>query len=213
MKTERLIDALSSNLEPIQSGRLGRTLALAIIVGAIAAFCVMLATLGLREDFGDSAHLRFLALKLLFAGGLVATGAALLIHLMRPGRVGRGRLVFVLVPFIAISVAALAALAWEPAATWYVLFLGTQWATCLICIPLFAAIPFATLTWAVRNGAPTDLRRAGAIVGLVAGALGAAAYAFYCPDDSLPFIAIRYSAAIALCALIGAVFGPRLLRW
>lgn len=213
MKTDRLIDALSNNLEPVQSGRLERTLALAIIVGAIAAFCVMLATLGLRADFGDSDHLSFLALKLVFASSLVATCAALLIHLMRPARTPGRRLVLVLVPFVVISVAAFAALAWEPPASWHMLLLGTQWATCLVCIPLFAAIPFATLTWAIRNGAPTDLRRAGAIVGIVAGALGAAAYAFYCPDDSLPFIAVWYSAAIALCALVGAVLGPRLLRW
>lgn len=213
MKTDRLIDALSNNLEPVQSGRLARTLALAIIVGAIAAFCVMLATLGLRADFGDNAHLSFFALKLVFATSLVAAGATLLIHLMRPGRIGRGRHVLVLVPFVAISMAALAALMWEPPATWHVLLLGTQWATCLVCIPLFAAIPFAGLTRAVRSGAPTDLRRTGAIVGLVAGALGATAYAFSCPDDALPFVAVWYSAAIAICTLIGALLGPRLLRW
>ena len=42
---------------------------------------------------------------------------------------------------------------------------------------------------------------------------GAAAYAFYCPDDSLPFIAIWYGAPIALITLAGASLGPRLLRW
>lgn len=213
MKTDRLVDILSGNLTPVQNERLGRTLAFAVIVGAIAAFCVMLATLGLRTDFGDSVHLSFLALKLVFAMSLVATGAVLLTHLMRPGWAERGRIVLVLVPFVAIGAAALVGLIWKPPVTWYALLLGTQWATCMVCIPLFAAIPFASLTWAVRNGAPIDLRRTGAIVGLVAGALGATAYAFYCPDDSLPFIAVWYSAAIAICVLIGALLGPRLLRW
>jgi hypothetical protein len=88
-----------------------------------------------------------------------------------------------------------------------------NWATCLFCIPLFAAIPFVALIWVLRKGAPTDLKRTGAIAGLVAGALGATAYAFHCGDDSMPFIAIWYGAMVALCAFIGALLGPRLLRW
>jgi hypothetical protein len=67
--------------------------------------------------------------------------------------------------------------------------------------------------WFLRKGAPTDLKRAGAIAGLVAGALGATAYAFHCLDDSIPFIAVWYGAMVALCASIGAFLGPRLLRW
>jgi len=65
----------------------------------------------------------------------------------------------------------------------------------------------------LRKGAPTNLKRTGAIAGLVAGALGAMAYAFHCPDDFLPFLAFWYGGLIALCAFIGAKFGPRLLRW
>jgi len=49
------------------------------------------------------------------------------------------------------------------------------------------------------------LRRAGAIAGLVAGALGATAYAFHCPDDSVPFIAIWYGTLVALCGAVGAM--------
>jgi len=56
---------------------------------------------------------------------------------------------------------------------------GPQWAACLICIPLFAVAPFASLIWALRKGAPTNLMRTGAIAGLVAGALGAAVFAFH----------------------------------
>jgi len=90
---------------------------------------------------------------------------------------------------------------------------GTHWALCLYCIPLFAVIPFAVLIWALRQGAPTNLSRTGAIAGLVAGALGAAAYALHCPDDSIPFIAVWYGVSIAACAFVGAQIGPRLLRW
>jgi len=90
---------------------------------------------------------------------------------------------------------------------------GMHWATCLLCIPLFAVVPFAALIWALGRGAPTNLRRAGAIAGLVAGALGATAYAFHCPDDSVPFVAIWYGTLVGVCGAIGAMIGPRLLRW
>jgi hypothetical protein len=90
---------------------------------------------------------------------------------------------------------------------------GPQWAACLICIPLFAVAPFASLIWALRKGAPTSLTRTGAIAGLVAGALGAAIFAFHHPGGSLPFIVLWYGGSILLCALVGAILGARLLRW
>jgi hypothetical protein len=61
--------------------------------------------------------------------------------------------------------------------------------------------------------APTRLARCGAIAGILAGAIGAAAYAFSCRTYSVTFIAIWYGAGIMLCAVIGAQLGPRLLRW
>jgi hypothetical protein len=67
--------------------------------------------------------------------------------------------------------------------------------------------------WAVRQAAPTDLRRAGAFAGLVAGGVSALAYALHCTDDSIPFIAVWYGGTIALCTLAGAITGPKLLRW
>jgi len=94
---------------------------------------------------------------------------------------------------------------------------GMQWATCLLCIPLFAVVPFTALIFALREGAPTNLTRAGAVAGLVAGLVsggaGATAYAFHCAEESVPFIALWYGALVAICGVIGAVLGPRLLRW
>ena len=38
MNTDRLIDVLSANLEPVNRGQLGKALALAMVVGGVAAF-------------------------------------------------------------------------------------------------------------------------------------------------------------------------------
>jgi hypothetical protein len=154
-----------------------------------------------------------LAVKLLFMLILIGAGTALLAKLIRPGQDGRSLYLVIFLVFVAIGLAGVVALAVRPSVTWGHMLLGTQWFMCAFCIPLFAVIPFAGLIWALRRGAPTNLRRAGAIAGLVAGALGAVAYAFHCPDDSIPFIALWYGAMVALCAGIGAMLGPRLLRW
>jgi len=214
MKTDRLIDMLSTNLEPIKEGRLKKTLVWALVVGGAAAFCLMLTTVGLRIGVTDGFRPGYLALKLLFTLSLIGLGATLLGGLMHPGQDGQKLFAFVFLPFLIVACAGIASLVlgWWPMA-WGSMIFGMQWATCLLCIPLFAVVPFAALIWALRKGAPTNLTRAGAIAGLVAGALGATAYAFHCPDDSVPFIAIWYGTLVALCGAVGAVLGPRLLRW
>jgi hypothetical protein len=71
----------------------------------------------------------------------------------------------------------------------------------------------AALTWWLRRGAVVDLRRAGWLVGLAAGAFGTFAYSLHCPSSSIHYIALWYSLAVASCALIGRLTVPRLLRW
>ena len=213
MKTERLIDMLSTNLEPVDRRAIRTSLAWAIVAGGIAAFCLMLSTVSLRTDLAAPASLGFVAVKLLFAVTVIGAGLAFLGTAVRPGKDARTGFQLAFVPFIVISVAAVVEPVLGLSTGPHPMAMGTHWLLCLYCIPLFAVIPFILLVWALRIGAPTSLTRAGAMAGLVAGAIGAAAYALHCPDDSLPFIALWYGASIAFCAGIGAVLGPRVLRW
>jgi len=213
MKTDELIDMLSTNLEPVKSGQFRKVLAFTVVAGGLAAFCVMLATVGLRTDAGGGFHPVYLVLKLLFMLTLIGAGAGLLAKLIRPGQDGRNLYIVIFLAFLAVGLAGVVMLILRPSAAWGHMILGTEWAMCAFCIPLFAIFPFAALIWALRRGAPTNLKRTGALAGLVAGALGAVAYAFHCPDDSIPFIALWYGAMVGLCALMGALLGPRLLRW
>lgn len=213
MDTNKLIDVLSTNLEPVEPEVIRKATLWAVVLGAAAAFGVMLATVAPRPDVWRDDGRPFLALKLALTISLVAAGAAWLVRSMHPGRDVRRPLWLASLPFLAVAVAGTVDLLREASSPWGRAMFGTQWAMCVVCIPLFAVIPFVLLTWASRNGAPTHLRRTGAIAGLVAGALGATAYAFHCPDDSLPFIAIWYGGGIAFCAGFGGMLGPRLLRW
>jgi len=65
----------------------------------------------------------------------------------------------------------------------------------------------------MRGLAPTRPAQAGGAAGLLAGAAGAAVYALHCPEMAAPFLGIWYVLGMAIPALLGAVLGPRLLRW
>ena len=212
MNTARLIEALSADVGPVRRAPLARTLSWVMVVGAVIAVCVMLATVGPRPGLAD-APVHFLALKLGFTMSLAIIGGVVLFSAMHPGRDLRRWSPYLLLPIVLVGAGGVVALALTPLSSWGPMMLGTHWTMCVICIPLFATLPFALLIWVLRKGAPTELGRTGAIAGLVSGSLGAAAYSLHCPDDSLPFVAVWYAGSILLCALIGKSLGPQLLRW
>ena len=98
---------------------------------------------------------------LVFTLGLAGAGARFLIGAARPGEPGRKPLILIGLLFLAILCAGIAALFLAPPATWSGMIFSAQWASCLICIPLFALAPFASLFWALRKEAPTSLARTG----------------------------------------------------
>ena len=66
MKTDQLIDILSTNLEPAKKEQVRSALAWALAIGWAAAFCLMRTTVGLRSQFAGGFHFGSLAIKLLF---------------------------------------------------------------------------------------------------------------------------------------------------
>lgn len=213
MKTDDLVALLSTNLEPVDRRALVRTLCLALAGGTIAALGIAFFGLGFRADFTSSRALIFLAVKLVFAIGIVGLAMVYLTRLARPGGERKLSPFLIVAPFLVIVFLAAISLGSAPRAHWDRMIVGDEWLECLLSIPIIAIAPFAASMWAVRKGAPTNLVRTGAFAGLVAGGVSATAYAFHCTDDSLPFIAVWYGGTILLCTLAGAVLGPRLLRW
>lgn len=65
----------------------------------------------------------------------------------------------------------------------------------------------------LRRGAPTSLARAGWLVGMASGGLGAFAYNIHCPFNNVVYIGIWYTLAVGLCAVAGRLAVPRLIRW
>jgi hypothetical protein len=213
MKTEELIDLLSTNVEPVDPRTVVRNLRTAIVAGLAVALLTCIVARGVRPDLTSPAVFEFLLVKIGFGAAVAFLGSRLLLNHTRPGRETRSRMLPVALPFLAMIVLAGANLISVSDSHWGHMIIGTHLRGCLLSIPMIAVMPFAAIVWAVRMAAPTDLRRTGAVAGLVAGGISAIAYALHCPDDSLPFIALWYSGTILLCTLAGAALGSRLLHW
>lgn len=213
MRTDDLIAMLATNVEPVDRRKLARTFAAALTIAGIAAISVVLLGFGLRTDIADTDPFISLVLKVAFAVGVVALASVYLMRHTRPGGEKKSSLILLALPFLAVMALATISLASAPRSHWHGMILGDKWLECLLSIPVIAIVPFAIIVWAVRQAMPTDLRHAGALAGLVAGALSATGYALHCIDDSVPFVALWYSGTIALCTLAGWALGPRLLRW
>jgi hypothetical protein len=213
MKTEELIDLLSTNIEPVDTQKVDRTLQIAIVAGLVLALLTCIVTLGVRPDLNNPGVFGFLLVKIGFGVLVTILGWHLLLKHARPGGENHSRIFLTGVPFAALMALAAVNLISVPASHWGHMIMGERWLGCLLSIPIIAVVPFVVITWAVQMAAPTNLLRTGALAGLVAGGISAAAYALHCPVDSLPFVALWYGGTIVLCALAGAVLGPRLLHW
>ena len=213
MKTEDLISMLSTNVEVVDHRRVGRNIGMAVVAGAAVAMATVLFVLGPRADLTTVGSLIPPLLKVAFTLIILVPASIYLIRLTRPGGEQKSSVALVTLPFIAVMLLVALSLTFAPSSHWNGTILSDEWLECVISIPLIAIVPFAVIVWAVRQMAPTDLARTGALVGLVAGCLSAIGYAVHCADDSVPFFALWYGGTIALCTHAGWKLGPKLLRW
>jgi hypothetical protein len=80
-------------------------------------------------------------------------------------------------------------------------------------VPMLAIAPLLACLYCLRQAAPASPARAGAVAGLLSGAIAAAVYALHCTDDSPLFVALWYTVAVAGVTAIGAWAGDRVARW
>lgn len=211
MKTQDLIDALSADLAPRKP--LSATLAPALGLGFAATAALFLVGFGPRPELAAAFEsLRFLAkpaVALLLAGA--ALGAA--VRLARPGaRLGAWGPALLAAPALALLFCVIE-LAVLPSSAWSAAWLGANALVCLVAVPALAAPMLGGLIYALRRGAPTQPRLAGAVAGLASAGLAASLYALYCPDDSPLFVATWYALAALITAGAGSLAGRRWLRW
>jgi hypothetical protein len=85
--------------------------------------------------------------------------------------------------------------------------------SCIAAIVALSLLPLGITIFVLKRGVTTRPSAAGATAGVLAGALGAAAYALVCKNNGGLFVAVWYSMAILITVGIGAVVGRRALAW
>jgi hypothetical protein len=212
MKTSELIAVLAQS-EPVRPAAPARRLMPAALIGAAVALALLLVTLGL-QPLAPAMRASWFWMKAGYGLAAALAGALLLVPLARPGaRLGAAWLAVLAVAVLAISMMAMhqamRAAPGQEAALW----LGWSWRVCSLRIAGLAVPIWLALILALRRLAPTRLALTGAAAGLMAGGLAAAVYGLWCEESAAPFVAVWYSAGVAIAALAGALAGRRLLRW
>lgn len=213
MDNEQLIQSLLKDHRPVPRTALALRLSASAAAGLAAALGISVLYIGLRPDIGPALTTFPFWMKWIYVA-LLGLGALLGIQKIARSDAGTQPWLWLL----ALPVAAMAVLAaWQtwraPPGAWQMLWMGISWRVCPLYIAGLSVPVFLGMIHAFRRFAPTQLRLAGFLAGLASGGLSAFAYALHCPETSAVFVAIWYSAGIAMPAIVGALLGPRLLRW
>ncbi|MCA0243598.1 MAG: DUF1109 domain-containing protein [Proteobacteria bacterium] len=211
MKTDDLIELLARGAGPAPTAVAARRLAPAAALGLAASALLALALFG-----PIPAALYALPtpwIKFAYAASLAAAAGWWTARLARPAArlvVPRRAVLAVVAAMGLLGIASLLATAPGERAT---ALLGHSWSSCPLSVLALSLPALAAALWAVRGLAPTRPMAAGFACGLFAGALGALGYAVSCPELSPAFVALWYSLGIGLVGAVGALLGPRVLRW
>jgi hypothetical protein len=211
--SEDLLDVLARDARARPGRRVGAKLTLALTAGAIVSLAGVLLLLGPRSDLREASASPMFWMKLAYPAAITALAFWCVERLARPAGEARRRAPWLAAPFCVMALLALSRLATAPADRWRALIMGDSAMTCPWRVLAAATPVFIALFWVLRGLAPTRLRLAGAAAGLSAGGVGATAYALYCTEPGAPFVAIWYTLGILAPCGIGALAGPRLLRW
>jgi hypothetical protein len=204
------ISALVEDLQPVRPLNSARGLRMPLLV-MIAILFFTAATFGLRPDLlaGQPAEMFLIRAGILLLLGVSCAHAVMSMASPSVGKQNNGWKMAVagafLFPLSAMIVALTGAI--PPIA---------QMLNGFECIIMSAIGAFATaipMVYWLRKGAPTSPERAGWLVGLASGGLGAFAYNFHCPFNSIVYIGLWYGLAVGVSAVAGRLMVPRLIRW
>jgi hypothetical protein len=212
MKTSDLIDLLAGDALAVAPGQVGRKLAAALAIGGAASLSAVALWLRCQPLLMAAAQPWFWT-KTAYTLLLTIAGIAIVRRLAVPGAPVRRAPWLALAVIAGMGLLAAAQLQATPPALWEAVWLGRTWKVCTPLILLLALPIYAALVVAVRGLAPVRLRLAGSAIGFAAGALAATLYGLHCPEQDAVFVMCWYSLGILASTALGALTGPRLLRW
>ena len=211
MKTDTLIDLLARGAGPAPRALAARRLSPAARGGLVLSTGLALALFGAIPAAMFATAVPWS--KMAYAAALALAAGWLTARLSRPAApLAQPRLV-VMAVVLAMAALGLVSFLAAPAGTRLQALLGNSWLSCPWTVLMLSLPALAAALWAVRGLAPTRPRAAGFAAGVLAGSVGAFGYALSCPEASLAFVSVWYTLGIALTGGLGALLGPKVLRW
>ncbi len=211
MKTSTLIHFLATQAETVDRRAVTKSLTWPVAAGLVVSALLSTMIIGLLPS--ETFLLPVIWAKFVYGAGLAVAFVALLARLYRPGTETSSLLKWPLLVLLVMFGAGAAYLAVTPSNLWAEAIFGQTWLWCPWFVLGFSVPALLGLLFAAKSAAPTRLVATGFSVGILAGSIGAIGYSLACPEQSLAFVAIWYTAGILLSGLLGAVLGPRILRW
>lgn len=211
MRTDQLIAELAEAYRPPNSPQV--RIAVAIAVGWLISLAGLMLFLGAPLQEMQHTGIASFGVKLGYTVALASLSIMAAIAAGRPGSKLAGRVTFIAIPVIMLSIVALLELGSADVEARRTMLFGSTYLECVKSVALASLPVFVTLVWGYRILAPTRPPLAGFLIGLSAGAAGAMAFALYCHETSAAFLVAAYTPAMLFPAIIGALLGPRLLRW
>jgi hypothetical protein len=213
VKTDDLISMLATGVTPVDRHAPTKRFGISLLIGGIGAVILVALTFGIRPDIGHMVGVPLFWAKLAFPFFLGVGALWMTARVARPGGVaGHARFVVAL-PVLVVWVSAFVVLMSAPSSERAALILGRTWRVCPFNITMLSVPAFIAIMAALRGLAPTRLRVAGAAGGLLAGATATIAYSLHCPEMGVAFWAVWYVLGMSIPTIVGALAGPRILRW
>lgn len=213
MRTEDLIKALAADTPRVSRYETQRRLLAGLVMGGAAAFAIVALTMGVHSDLPGGMMDPHFLMKWAYTLSLGAIALVATVNAARP-EAPRSRALWLLaVPFALLLAGSVVELVQAPADHRMAMLMGESNWQCMVAVSGLSVPLFGGLLWSFRRLAPTRLRTAGAAAGLAAGALSATLYALHCGEVTATFVVTWYTLGMALAAGLGALAGPRLLRW
>jgi hypothetical protein len=214
MRTDELINTLVADhaVQP-RPKPVGQGLVMAIIGGLAISGALFALTLGVRPDIVSALGTWRFDMKLSANLVLVIAATWVALRLSSPTTKPLFGMRALLVPALLLLAAVIYELVTVPASAWPSRAMGVNGVMCLASIVFLSVLPLTATIYALRQGAPASPAVMGAVGGLLAGALGATVFAMHCTNDSPLFVAIWYTLAIGLTAIVGLLVGQYVLRW
>ncbi|MFM0309761.1 DUF1109 domain-containing protein [Paraburkholderia sp. RL17-383-BIF-A] len=213
MKTDDFISLLATGVTPVDRRALTKRFGAAVLIGAAGATLIMAVVLGIRRDLAEVAVTPIFWAKIALPLCVMIGSLWMSTRLARPGVRTGGSSWLIAAPVAAVWLAGAYVLMVAPGEARLAVVLGKTWRVCPFNIAMLSIPGFIAVFWALKGLAPTRLALTGAAGGLLAGSTATLAYCLHCPEMGIPFWGVWYVLGMLLPAVVGAVLGPRLLRW